>query len=64
MIDAKLQSLIESKKSINTSKKKLFFLSADSAGHKNHKELFLAFSKLKNHLSFFLQSMKNHSKII
>jgi len=65
MIDAKLQSLIESKKFINTSKKKgYFFYPADSAGHKNHKRLFLAFSKIKKPFKLFLtideKSFKNN----
>jgi hypothetical protein len=73
MIDVKLQSLIKSnikskKFFSNTRKKNYFFYPADSAGHKNHKRLFLAFSKVNKPFKLFLtiddKSFKNYLRNI
>lgn len=61
LIDNSLVSLIKNKKKISKNKKKSnFFYPADSAGHKNHERLFLAFSKIDKPFKLYT-TIDNHT---
>ena len=56
LVDQKLLNVLKSKKELKTKNlhKNNFFYPADSAGHKNHKRLILAFSKIKKPFKLYL----------
>ena len=61
LADEKLLSALKKKKKTENKKinKNNFFYPADSAGHKNHERLILAFSKIKKPFKLFLTIDKN-----